>query len=305
VRRVLQRAEASNALDQISALASAVTTQLSETATDLPAVRRLHIDYAHSISIGVHKEKYFLLMTLDGIDFTFCSATVDRTEPESLIHEFLTLTRLKIDCIRYDGAAEFAKSDTFKTFCVKNRITIEETASLVAFGRTQCCTFAAPMLTGVTNKARVHGRNWILMGHVRSATMRHAICTVLGPTSRVTCLAGTLWWRPQDTMFWMYSFKLRKVVRLSDPRHFDHILPFLCPEEIPHRIDPSLPTTSARCTRRMVTRFNACRSVRACAFALQLRGSQSLSLLTLVRQMPMRGIIRRARCGGARCCGAG
>ena len=106
-RRVLQRAEASNALHQISALASATT---SETATALPALRRLHIDYAHSISIGVHKEKYFLLMTLDGIDFTFCSATVDRTEPESLIHEFMTLTRLKIDCIRYDGAAEFAKS---------------------------------------------------------------------------------------------------------------------------------------------------------------------------------------------------
>ena len=40
-------------------------------------------------------------------------------------------------------------------------------------------------------------------------------------------------------MFWMYSFKLRKVVRLSDPRHFDHILPFLCPDDIPHRIDLS------------------------------------------------------------------
>ena len=40
-------------------------------------------------------------------------------------------------------------------------------------------------------------------------------------------------------MFWMYSFKLRKVVRLSDPRHFDHILPFLCPEDIPHSIDLS------------------------------------------------------------------
>jgi hypothetical protein len=75
------------ALNQISALASAVT---SEMATDLPVLRRLHIDYAHSISIGVHKEKYFLLMTLDRIDFTFCSATVDRTEPESLIHEFTT-----------------------------------------------------------------------------------------------------------------------------------------------------------------------------------------------------------------------
>jgi hypothetical protein len=82
---VLQRAEASNALHQISALASATT---SETATTLPAPhppRRLHIDYAHSISIGVHKEKYFLLMTLDGIEFTFCSVTVDRTEPECLI----------------------------------------------------------------------------------------------------------------------------------------------------------------------------------------------------------------------------
>ena len=60
-RHVLQRAEASNALHQISALARAAT---SETATDLPALRRLHIDYAHSISIGVHKEKKFLLMTL-------------------------------------------------------------------------------------------------------------------------------------------------------------------------------------------------------------------------------------------------
>ena len=76
-------------------------------------------------------------------------------------------------------------------------------------------------------------------------------------------------------MFWMYSFKLRKVVRLSDPRHFDHILPFLCPEDIPHRI--------ARCKRRMATRCNACHSVRARTFSLQLRGSQFLSLLTLVR----------------------
>ncbi len=123
---MLQRAEASAVLHQISALASAVT---NEPKTDLPALRRLHIDYAHSISIGMHKEKYFLLMTLDGIDFTYCSATADRTKPESLIHEFMTLTRLKIDCIRYDGAAEFAKSATFKAFCVNSRITMEETAA--------------------------------------------------------------------------------------------------------------------------------------------------------------------------------
>ena len=73
--------------------------------------------FAHSFSIGVHREKYFLLMTLDGVDCTFCSATVDHTEPENLIHEFITLTRLKIDCIRYAGAAEFAKSASFKAFC--------------------------------------------------------------------------------------------------------------------------------------------------------------------------------------------
>ena len=60
-KRVLQGAEASTALHQISVLASAVT---NEPTTDLPALRRLQIDYAHSISIGMHKEKYFLLMTL-------------------------------------------------------------------------------------------------------------------------------------------------------------------------------------------------------------------------------------------------
>ena len=41
----------------------------------------------------------------------------------------MTLTRLKIDCIRYDGAAEFAKSATFNAFCVNNRIAMEETAA--------------------------------------------------------------------------------------------------------------------------------------------------------------------------------
>ena len=100
----------------------------------------------------------------------------------------MTLTRLKIDCIRYDGAAEFAKSATYKTFCVNNRIAMEKTAAYthtfnaraegavrivkehmrcllrranlhVAFGHMQCCTFAVYMLTGQTSKAKAHGRN--------------------------------------------------------------------------------------------------------------------------------------------------
>jgi hypothetical protein len=49
-----------------------------------------------------------------------------------------------------------------------------------------CCAFAASMLTGLTNKARVRGQNWILMGHMRSVTMRHATCTVLVLTSQAT-----------------------------------------------------------------------------------------------------------------------
>jgi hypothetical protein len=47
------------------------------------------------------------------------------------------------------------------------------------------------MLTGPTSKAKVRGKNWMLMGRMRSATMRHAICTVSGHTSQVTCLART------------------------------------------------------------------------------------------------------------------
>ena len=119
-----KRAEASDALQQFHALAGAAMGEtVPENVHDL---RRLYINFAHSISIGVHREKYLLLMTLDGIDFTFCSATVDRTEPENLIHEFMTLTRLKIDCIRFDGAAEFAKSATFKAFCDNHHIAMED-----------------------------------------------------------------------------------------------------------------------------------------------------------------------------------
>ncbi len=30
--------------------------------------------------------------------------------------------------------------------------------------------------------------------------------------------------------FWMYSFRAKKVMMLSDPKHLDHILPFMQPE---------------------------------------------------------------------------
>jgi hypothetical protein len=259
---VLQRAEASNALHLISALASAVT---SETTTDLPALLRLHIDYAHSISIGVHKEKCVLLMALDGIDFTFCFATVDRTEPESLIHEFMTLTRLKINCIRYDGAAEFAKGATFKAFCVNNRIVMEETAEYThTFNARRRCgmhcerthaVFATPSKPPTsllaTCNAALLPRPYAYWPYKQGKSAwekldahgPHALChdeasdlhrfgsyvtdqlprthpLVEKETVDDRALEGV--WLGNDLstpMFWMYSFKLRKVVRLSDPRH--------------------------------------------------------------------------------------
>ncbi len=36
--------------------------------------------------------------------------------------------------------------------------------------------------------------------------------------------------------FWMYIFRAEKVMMLSDPKHWDHILPFIQSEDVPHRI---------------------------------------------------------------------
>ena len=274
--QVLEPAAAREALHQVCALAGTVPAS---------SLTRLHIDFAHSISIGVHKEKYFLIMVLDGIDFTYCSASTTRTEPEDLIAEFLTLTRVKIDSIRFDGAAEFAKSATFKAFCQNHSIVMEEVAAYTH-------TFNARAEGGVRivkehmrcllRRANLPRRFWPYAllhfcriyaywpdQHGKSAWEKldslgpHALCHseardlhrfgsyVTGHLPRAhplvdnetlgdRALEGV--WLGNDLTtptFWMYSFRLRKVVRLSDPRHFDHILPFLHPDSIPHAIDLS------------------------------------------------------------------
>jgi hypothetical protein len=37
--------------------------------------------------------------------------------------------------------------------------------------------------------------------------------------------------------FWMYTFWAKKVMMVSDPKHWDHILPFMQPGNVPHKID--------------------------------------------------------------------
>jgi len=151
----------------------------------------------------------------------------------------------------------------------------------------------------------------MLTGRMRSATTRHATCTGLGLTSQATCFARIPWWRMRRWMTellkacgWVTTSAppCSGCTRSSFEKWYVSAIPAIlstfclsfrrislrrisltacrcqCGEGC-----PPLPMTSARCTRRMATRCNACRSVRARAFALQLRGSQFLSLLTLMR----------------------
>ncbi len=36
--------------------------------------------------------------------------------------------------------------------------------------------------------------------------------------------------------FWMYTFRVKKLMMLSDPKHWDHISPFMQSGDVPHRI---------------------------------------------------------------------
>jgi hypothetical protein len=91
-----------------------------------PPQHRMHIDYAHSITLGRNKEVYYLMIVIDSIDFTWAQPSPTRSEPEDLIHDFMTLTGIKVGHVRADGAGEFAGSSTFKAYCKRHNIVIEE-----------------------------------------------------------------------------------------------------------------------------------------------------------------------------------
>eukprot|EP00961_Rhodomonas_salina_P204239 2755944-Rhodomonas_salina.1 len=48
----------------------------------------LHMDYAHSISLGYYKEKYYLLFIVGGQNFMWVTPTRTRMEPEDLLQDF-------------------------------------------------------------------------------------------------------------------------------------------------------------------------------------------------------------------------
>jgi hypothetical protein len=88
-----------------------------------------HIDHVHSISIGRLGEKYYLMIVIDGIDFVWTQTCQVRTNPEDLLHEFLTMSRLKISTIRFDDASEFGKSSSFIPYRTQHDIVRDPLAS--------------------------------------------------------------------------------------------------------------------------------------------------------------------------------
>eukprot|EP00961_Rhodomonas_salina_P118183 1590524-Rhodomonas_salina.1 len=91
----------------------------------------LHLDYAHAITLGYNKERYYLFFVVGGRNFMWASPSLTRKEPEELLREFLAVTRVKIGKLRTDN--EFTASSTFQAFCKKRDITM---APAVAYTHT-------------------------------------------------------------------------------------------------------------------------------------------------------------------------
>lgn len=82
----------------------------------------LHIDFAHTIALGYHQQRYYLAMVVDGKDFLWASPTKTQEDPEALLEEFIPVTRVKIGKLCMDNASVFAKSASFLQWCESRSI---------------------------------------------------------------------------------------------------------------------------------------------------------------------------------------
>ena len=243
---------------------------------------RMHIDFANSITLGRMKERYYLIIVVDSIDFTWAQTSTTRSEPEDLLHEFITMTGIRISSIRMDGAGEFRKSTSFTAYCKLHDITIEEvpaythTFNARAEGAIRICKEKVRALLRRANMPRRFWPDALLhwlrtyahwpdkAGHTAWEKLdelgSHALCHDLERDRHVfgSYVTGHL---PREhphvadtthddraeegvylgndlttPTFWLWSFRHRKAMRLSDPKHFDHILPFLQPADVHHSI---------------------------------------------------------------------
>jgi len=53
------------------------------------AASKLSIDFAYALSLGYHKEEYYLLIHADGKEMLWCAPTTSGAQPHELNQEFL------------------------------------------------------------------------------------------------------------------------------------------------------------------------------------------------------------------------
>ena len=277
IKKAKEPVIAAPALDAAPLLAAGVAPRLVH-----PPQHRMHIDYAHSITLGRNKEQYYLMIVIDSIDFTWAQSSPNRSEPENLIHDFITLTGIKVGHVRADGAGEFARSSTFKEYCTRHNIVIEEvpaythTFNARVEGAIRICKDKVRAFLRRANMPRRFWPDALLhwcrtyahwpdaSGHTAWEKLDelgpHSLCHDLKRDRHVfgSYVTGHL---PREhphvadtthddraeegvflgndlttPTFWLWSFKHKKAMRMSDPKHFDHILPFLQPADVHHAI---------------------------------------------------------------------
>ncbi len=135
------------------------------------------------------------------------------------------------------GRSEFAKS-TFGVFSAVSTY-------LADSGLMCCVTSAVSMSTGLMPTTCQSGKSWIIFRPTSCVTILSRTCMLLARVSRIICLTHILTSQIRPTMIVLkrvcfsemtwpllisgcVAFVQKKVMMLSDPKHWDHILPLCC-----------------------------------------------------------------------------
>ena len=234
----------------------------------------LHLDHAITIAVGLHGERYYLIMCVGGIDFLWATPCKPRKNPERLVEDFLRMTKLKVQFIRIDDAGELARSQAFQRYAASRNMVLcpapgythtfqarAEGAVRICKSHVRCLLKAAHAPLRFWPFALLHFVrifNWWPSGRLatcpwnRIGQHRFSInlanelhpwgCRVIAhlprehPQVRDTTHSDRgvegayMGWSLTTHTVLLYSFKDRKVLRLSDPTFFDQDMPFKNPE---------------------------------------------------------------------------
>jgi len=210
-----------------------------------------------------------LVMVIDGVDFLWASPSKHKSDPESLLEEFLRYTQITISKIRMDAAGEFASSASFQRWCSNRGIVICSTAGYnhtmqaraegavrITKEHLRCMLKTANMPYkfwpwALTQFCRVynywpckgHAPPWVMLAnHNFSQDITRDLhpfgCLIIGTLPREHPLVTNatlsdrglegafLGWDLSTLTVWMWSFRLKRPIRLHDPIFYDTKFPF-------------------------------------------------------------------------------